>query len=64
MLKKQIIAGASLVSASIGSAFAAVPESVNTALTDAKSDALVVAGGFLVAVIAVAAFNLMRKGAH
>lgn len=43
-------------------AFAAVPADVSTALTDAKADGLVVAGLVLVAVIAMYAFKLMRRG--
>lgn len=45
-----------------GSAFAAVPTEVTTALDTMKADALVVAGLVLVAIIAVAAFKFMRKG--
>lgn len=44
-----------------GSAFAAVPAEVTTALTDMKADGLVVAGAVLVAVIAVAAFKFIRR---
>lgn len=43
-------------------AFAAVPTEVTTALTDAKTDSLAVAGLALVIVIAIAAFKYMRKG--
>lgn len=50
------------VLASAGSAFAAVPTEVSTALTDMKADALTVAGLVLVAIIAIAAFKFMRKG--
>jgi len=50
------------VLASAGSAFAAVPADVTTALTDMKSDALTVAGLVIVALIAVMAFKFMRKG--
>lgn len=48
----------------IGSAQAAVPAEVTTAITDMKADALTVAAGFLVAFIAVTAFLYMRKGAR
>lgn len=44
------------------SAFAAVPTEVTTALGDMKTDGLTVAAAFLVAVIAIAAFKLMRQG--
>ena len=50
------------VLASAGSAFAAVPADVTTALTDMKTDALTVAGLVIVALIAVMAFKFMRKG--
>ena len=50
------------VLASAGSAFAAVPPDVTTALTDMKADALTVAGLVIVAFIAVMAFKFMRKG--
>lgn len=50
------------VLASAGSAFAAVPTEVSTALTDMKADALTVAGLVIVALIAVMAFKFMRKG--
>lgn len=45
------------------SAFAAVPAEVTTAIADMKTDGLTVAGAFLVAVIAIAAFKMLRKGA-
>lgn len=44
-----------------GSAFAAVPTEVTTAMTDMKADALAVGSAFLVAVIAIAALKLMRR---
>jgi len=50
------------VLASAGSAFAAVPAEVTTALTDMKADAVEVAGLVLVAIIAVTAFKFMRRG--
>lgn len=49
------------LAASTGSAFAAVPIEVSTALTDAKDDSLVVAGLALIIVIAIAAFKYMRR---
>lgn len=45
-----------------GSAMAAVPTEVSTALGDMKADALTVAGVVLVAIIAVAAVKFIRKG--
>lgn len=59
MFKKLAAGGAALVPFSV---FAAVPTEVTTALTDAKTDALVVAGLALVVVIAIAAFKYMRRG--
>lgn len=47
---------------SVGSAFAAVPVEVTTAITDMKADGLVVAGAVLVAIIAIAAVKFIRKG--
>jgi hypothetical protein len=63
-LSKKIAAGTAVATASVGSAFAAVPVSVTTALEDAKTDAVAVAGLFLIAVIAIAAFKLMQRGAN
>jgi hypothetical protein len=60
MLKK--VAGV-VVSLAPLSVFAAVPADVTTAMTDMKADAIVVATAFLVAIIAVKAFKLMRRGA-
>ena len=42
-------------------AFAAVDAAVTTALSDMKADGLVVAGAIFVAIIAIAAFKLLRK---
>jgi len=47
--------------ASAGSAFAAVPADVTTALGDMKADALAVGVAFVVAVIAVKALHLMKR---
>ena len=44
------------------SVYAAVPASVTTELETMKTDALTVAGLVLVAIIAVVAFKLFRKG--
>jgi hypothetical protein len=45
-----------------GSAFAAVPAAVTTALTDAQADGIVIATAVFVAIVAMYAFKLMRKG--
>lgn len=54
------VAGAALVG-SAGSAIAAVPAEVTTALGDMKTDALIVGGAFLVCIIALAALKMMRR---
>lgn len=48
--------------AAAGSAMAAVPANVTTALTDLQTDALTVAGVVLAAIVAVYAFKFIRKG--
>lgn len=63
-MKKSFIAGSALLAGGIASAQAAVPVNVSTALTDAATDAGTVAGLFLIAVIGIAAFKLMQRGAH
>lgn len=55
------LAALSFVTAA-GSAMAAVPTEVTTAITDMKADGLVVAGAVLVAIIAIAAVKFIRKG--
>lgn len=60
MMKKLAVVGG--LSALAGSAMAAVPTEVTTALSDMKADALTVAGVVLVAIIAVAAIKFIRKG--
>ena len=45
-----------------GSAMAAVPTEVTTALTALQTDALTVAGVVLAAIVAVYAFKFIRKG--
>lgn len=45
-----------------GSAMAAVPAEVSTALTALQADALTVAGIVLAAIVAVYAFKFIRKG--
>lgn len=44
-------------------AHAALPAEVETAISDAKADGLAVAVGFLVAIIAISAIMLSRRGA-
>jgi len=44
------------------SAFAAVPASVTTALSDAQTDGVTIATAVFVAIVAMFAFKLMRKG--
>lgn len=65
MLKKVngiIVSGFAAATAFVGQAFAAVPVDVTTALTDAKTDGVTVATAVLVAVVAIYAFKLMRRG--
>lgn len=62
--KRNLKYGASLLTVAAGNAMAAVPADVTAAIADLKTDALVVAGAFLVATIAVTAFLFMRKGAR
>lgn len=45
-----------------GSALAEVPAAVNTSLTEAQADGVAIATLVLVAIIAIFAFKLMRKG--
>lgn len=44
-------------------AHAEVPSAVTTAMTSMGTDAIAVATAFLVAIIGVAAFKMMKKGA-
>ena len=44
-----------------GQVHAAVPAEVTTALADAKTDGLVVAGAVLVVIISIAAFKFIRR---
>lgn len=55
---RYLLAPLALVS---GSAFAAVPESVTTALGNALTDAVTVAGLAIAIVVGVAAFKYMRS---
>lgn len=59
---KKIALVLSGLAASTGSAFAAVPVEVTTALGDAKTDGVAVATAVLVALVAIYAFKLMRRG--
>lgn len=61
MFKKIAAVGTSLAVMS-GQALAAVPADVTTALTDAKADGVTVATAVLIAVVAIFAFKLMRRG--
>lgn len=51
-----------LAAASVGTALAAVPETVTSELGNAKTDGVSVATLVLVAIIAIFAFKFMRKG--
>lgn len=53
--------GGALIAMS-GSASAAIPEAVTTALSALSADALTVAGIVLAAIVAVYAFKFIRKG--
>lgn len=57
----KVAAGGSMLVAGAGSAFAAVPADVTTALTDAKGDATTVAGVVIGIIVAIAAFLYMRR---
>lgn len=56
-----VTAASAVVLVPIGSAMAAVPADVTTALTDAKSDATTVAGTVIAIIVAIAAFSYMRR---
>lgn len=60
MKKLSLVLGG--LAASTGSAFAAVPASVTTALSDAQTDGVTIATAVFVAVVAMFAFKLMRRG--
>lgn len=61
-IKARLLAIPAVVAATAGSAYAAVPTNVQTALDDLSADALTVAGIVLAAVVAVYAFKFIRKG--
>jgi len=50
------------LAASAGSAMAALPPEATAAMADMKDDATLLAGAFLVVIIAVAAIKILRKG--
>ena len=50
-----------LVLASGASAFAALPASVTAAMADMQTDSTTVGVGFLVAVLSIAAFKMLRR---
>lgn len=60
-MKNKLRSLAALSTVAAGSAMAAVPAEVSTALGDMKTDGLAVAGLVLVAIIAIAAVKFMRK---
>lgn len=62
-MKKKLAALAALGAGYAGTALAAVPADVTTAMTDMKADGIAVATAFLVASIAITAFLFMRRGA-
>ncbi len=57
-LAATIAAGFSVVA---GSAFAAVPTEVTTAITEAGTDAAVIGGAVLVVIVGIVAFKYMRR---
>ena len=61
-LQTRLVLIPAAVMGAAGSAIAAVPADVTTALTDLKADALVVATAVLVAIVAIYAFKFIRKG--
>jgi hypothetical protein len=60
--KQKLAALAALSMLAAGNAMATVPTEVTTALTDAKTDGVTVASAVLVAIVAIFAFKLMRRG--
>jgi hypothetical protein len=59
--RTRVAAGVSVLALGVGQAMAAVPAAVTSALEDAKTDGVTVAGVVLVVIIAIAAFKLIRK---
>lgn len=62
-IKGQLVGVIALLATGVSSVQAAVPAEVTTALTDAKADAITVAGTVLVIIIAISAFLYMRRAA-
>jgi hypothetical protein len=60
-MKSYVKGGFVALSTLAGSAFAAVPADVTTALESAKTDGVQVAGVVLTVVIAIAAFKYIRR---
>lgn len=61
-MKQKLAALAAMATVAAGNAMAAVPAEVSTALGDAKTDGVTVASAVLVAIVAIFAFKLMRRG--
>lgn len=59
---RKLAAAGTVLAASAGSAMAAVSTEVTTAMSDGKADALTIAGGFLLIIIAVGVFKHARRG--
>ena len=59
--KRVGLASVALMGVSAGSAFAALPEEVTTALEAAKTDGVAMAGIVLAVIIAIAAFKFIRR---
>lgn len=62
MTKQKLAVLAVPLTLAAGNAMAAVPTEVTTALSDAKTDGVTVATAVLVAIVAIFAFKLMRRG--
>lgn len=60
-MRKFAVLAAVLVTG-VGSAMAAVPTDVTTAISSAGADAATVAGAVFVAIVGIFAIKLMRKG--
>lgn len=62
MFKKQLAAGVATVTGLVGSAQAAIPANVSTAIETAGTDAAAVAGLVFVAIVGIFAVKLMKRG--
>ena len=62
VVRARAVAVPALVATGVGSARAALPTEVETALGNLSTDALKVAGIVLAAIVAVYAFKFIRKG--